>query len=84
MRGVRRLALSAFRHAFCDVIGPIPAKYLRFIGLETACDNLDLFSAALLRGLAEFRRNLIRINQLLGERRFGEREGRDTRYPPKR
>jgi hypothetical protein len=58
------------------MVGAIPRKYLGFIGLVMALHDPDLLGAPLFRGHAEFGSNGIRVNQLLGEARFGEYERR--------
>lgn len=51
--------------------GPFPRQHLFSIGLAVAVRYPDLFGAPLYRGLAEFRRDGIGIDQLLSKARVG-------------
>jgi hypothetical protein len=63
--------------------GAIPGKHLGFIGPVVALHDPDLFGAPLFRSLAEFGRDGIRVNELLGEARFGKYERRHKKQMEK-
>jgi hypothetical protein len=58
-----------------DMGGTIPGGHLCRFGLLMAFHGPELLGAPLFRSPAEFGRDSIRINQLLGEARFAECDG---------
>jgi hypothetical protein len=69
--------------AVIDMRGAIPRKHLCLVGLVTALHRPQLFGTPLLRGLAEFGRNAIGFNELLGEARSGEHQRRNNNQTEK-
>ena len=57
-----------------EINGPLTWQHLFLIGLTVAVHHPDLFGAPLYRGLAEFRRERIWIDQLLSKARVSEQQ----------
>ena len=68
-----RAYLPAAASSMIDVLGPVPRQHLGRISLVLALGDPDLLGAALFRGLAKFGGDGIRVHQLLGQARLGNR-----------
>jgi hypothetical protein len=67
-------------NAVIDMGGAIPGKHLCLIGPVMALHRLDLFGTPLFRSRAEFGRDGIWVNELLGDARSGEQQRRNKNH----